>query len=122
MKEPIEQANYVGGNNQFENTFNQGWRNHPNFSWRDNQNSFSLQEANTPLQQEKKADIEAMIVQMAKHTNQFIASTRLILQNQEAQIKNLEVQSGQIATANNARKQGTLPISTEVNPRSNAML
>jgi hypothetical protein len=39
-----EQANYVGQNNyppknnSYSNTYNAGWRNHPNFSWSNNQN------------------------------------------------------------------------------------
>jgi hypothetical protein len=39
-----EQTNYVGQNNYppknnpYSNTYNAGWRNHPNFSWSNNQN------------------------------------------------------------------------------------
>jgi hypothetical protein len=44
-----KQANYVGHNNYppknnpFSNTYNPGWRNHPNFSWSNNQNALNLQ-------------------------------------------------------------------------------
>ena len=41
----IEQTNYVGNqfqgrqaNNPYSNTYNPGWRNHPNFSWSNNNN------------------------------------------------------------------------------------
>ena len=41
----MEQANYVGNqfqkrqaNNPYSNTYNPGWRNHPNFSWSNNNN------------------------------------------------------------------------------------
>lgn len=37
-----KEANYVGNynkeNNPFSNSFNQGWRNHPNLSWKSKQN------------------------------------------------------------------------------------
>ena len=42
-----EQANYIGQypskNNPYSNTYNLGWRNHPNFSWSNNQNALNLQ-------------------------------------------------------------------------------
>ena len=41
----LEQVNFVGnqfqgkqGNNPFSNTYNPGWRNHPKFSWNNNNN------------------------------------------------------------------------------------
>ncbi|XP_050229099.1 uncharacterized protein LOC126678239 [Mercurialis annua] len=36
-----EQVNYVGGqwNDPYSNTYNPGWRNHPNFSWKDTNHS-----------------------------------------------------------------------------------
>ena len=38
---PMEQAQVVGSfprsNNPYSNTYNPGWRNHPNFSWRNDQ-------------------------------------------------------------------------------------
>jgi hypothetical protein len=44
-----EQANYVGQNNYppkknpYSNTYNPGWRNHPNFSWSNNQRALNFQ-------------------------------------------------------------------------------
>ncbi|MED6112225.1 hypothetical protein PIB30_059764 [Stylosanthes scabra] len=38
----VEQVNYVGNqprNDPYSNTYNQGWKNHPNFSWGGNQGS-----------------------------------------------------------------------------------
>ena len=67
----MKQANYVVGNNLFRNTFNQGCRNHPNFSWHDNQNSMSLQQANPQLQREKKVDIDSTMAKMVEHTSEM---------------------------------------------------
>ena len=44
----VEQAQYVGNfgrpqNNPYSQTYNPGWRNHPNFSWKNNQNMGNVQ-------------------------------------------------------------------------------
>ena len=120
MTEGTEQANYIGNNNPFGNTFNPAWRNHPNFSWRNTQNpqnSQNHQMQQAPPPREKKADLESLMAKMAEHTNSFMAETRTALQNQSAQIRSLETQINQLANANNTRQQGTLPSNTVVNPK-----
>ncbi|XP_073124805.1 uncharacterized protein [Henckelia pumila] len=47
----------------------------------------------------------------------FISSTDTRLQNQDASIKNLETQLGQLANIIAGRTQGTLPSDTEKNPK-----
>ena len=43
---PMEQAQVVGSfprsNNRYSNTYNPGWRNHPNFSWRNDQQGHGM--------------------------------------------------------------------------------
>ncbi|KAI4347750.1 hypothetical protein L6164_008533 [Bauhinia variegata] len=34
IEEAAEEVNYVGNNNPYSNTYNPGWRNHSNFSWK----------------------------------------------------------------------------------------
>ena len=51
--------------------------------------------------------------QVAENTNHFMAYTKVTLQKQAAQTKNLKVQNGQTAISNNGRQQGTLPRTTE---------
>ncbi|XP_073153675.1 uncharacterized protein [Henckelia pumila] len=48
---------------------------------------------------------------------QFISSTETRMQNQDASIKNLEKQIGQLAKTISSRDQGTLPSDTEKNPK-----
>lgn len=48
---------------------------------------------------------------------QYITKIETNFQNQQASIKNLEQQVGQIATALSGRAQGTLPSNTETNPK-----
>ena len=112
-----EQANFVGNNNNnaYGNSYNPSWRNHPNFSWRNNQNAAPLQQA-LPLQ-DKSSHLEDLIGRMAEHTTKFMDETKTVLQNQSAQIRSLEAQISQLAMAQNARPQGTLPSNTEINPK-----
>ena len=118
VREGLEQASYVGNNtnnNGYGNTYNQSWRNHPNFSWRNNQNAAPIQQAPPP--QDKTSHLEDLIGKMAEHTTKFMDETKNALQNQSAQIRNLEAQISQLAMAQNARPQGALPSNTEVNPK-----
>ncbi|XP_010247916.1 PREDICTED: uncharacterized protein LOC104590859 [Nelumbo nucifera] len=94
--------------NQYPRAFNLGWRNHPNLSWQ-NQNAVKPfpQNFNQP---EKKSNLEELMTK-------FIASAETRFQNQEASIKNLETQVGQLAQMISSRVQGTLPSNTEANPR-----
>lgn len=110
----FDQANYVSNfsrpNNAFSNTYNPGWRNHPNFAW--NQNNVKQQPPGFQSQ-EKKPNLEDL---MAK----FLNTAESRFQNQEASIRNLEVQVGQLANLVAARPQGSLPSNTEKNPREQA--
>ncbi|PIN24199.1 DNA-directed DNA polymerase [Handroanthus impetiginosus] len=97
-------------NNPYSNTYNPGWRQHPNFSWNNNQGQGSAprfqqdgqQQVQQPIQ-EKKPSLEETLIQ-------FMASTA-------ANFKTMETQIGQLANAINSRLQGSLPSNTEPNPR-----
>ena len=64
-----EQLNYIGNNprpqnNPYSNTYNAGWRNHPNFSWSGQGNQKPqplLGYQQPPYQQEKKLNLEEML-------------------------------------------------------------
>ena len=77
MPSQSEQARYIGNqrNEPFSNTYNPGWRNHPNFSWRKNQNVFKpqgnyqqqvLQPPNLPQQ---KVNVEDALAQLTMNTS-----------------------------------------------------
>ncbi|PIN17626.1 DNA-directed DNA polymerase [Handroanthus impetiginosus] len=97
-------------NNPYSNTYNPGWRQHPNFSWNNNQGQGSAprfqqsgqQQVQRPMQ-EKKPSLEETLIQ-------FMASTA-------ANFEMMETQIGQLANAINSRHQGSLPSNTEPNPR-----
>ncbi|XP_039133248.1 uncharacterized protein LOC120270298 [Dioscorea cayenensis subsp. rotundata] len=130
---PVETVDYVGGaprgpGNPYGNTYNPGWRNHPNFSWGQQQQHRPPQPQGLPpqpLQQpEKKFTTEDVLARFMISTeakfvninNQF-AGVNTILRNVQASIQSLENQVGQLARANSERPPGSLPSNTENNPR-----
>jgi hypothetical protein len=108
-----EQASYVSNyqrqqNNPYSNTYNPGWQNHPNFSWRNNQ--ANSQPPPGFQQQDKEPSLKEILTQ-------FISKSDSRMQNTEASIKALERQVGQLANQLSERTQGTLPSNTKPNPR-----
>ena len=103
----VEHAQYMEKFSQNQNfnpygqNYNPGWKNHPNFSWK-NQNAGNPMEQDKPLQppQEKKQSLDLkmeqladMHVNMMKSHDKFENETRTS-HNQAAQLRNLEVQMG----------------------------
>src|SRR3954467_9718440 len=123
----VEEINFLKQNNPYSNTYNPGWKNHPNFSWKDQQGNVPKQGAASyqgipqqqqqyrppqqqpyqqPYQQpqqqfqqqgQRKADWEITIEKMAAQGSQFQEETRSNFRNTGASIKNLEIQMSQIA-------------------------
>ncbi|XP_057451884.1 uncharacterized protein LOC130743668 [Lotus japonicus] len=103
-------------NNPYSNTYNPGWRNHPNFLWRDqdksgnsreysNQRTYGQDQKPQPsLEQESgKKSLEEIVGELVQATSKlqvstdsFINESRNNFKNQEASIKNMENQVGQI--------------------------
>nr|XP_023916883.1 uncharacterized protein LOC112028427 [Quercus suber] len=106
------QTNYVSNfqrqNNPYLNTYNPKWRNHPNFSWSNNQGQAKLPQQFP--QQEKKPTLEDMFMQ-------YMQKTDVAIQNNLASIRNLEVQIGQLSSMLTERTTGTLPSTTVTNPK-----
>ena len=127
----VEQAQYMTKFPQNQNfnpygqNYNPGWKNHPNFSWK-NQNVGNPMEQVKPLQtsQKKKLSLDFKMEQLAdmhmnmmKSHDKFENKTRTSLKNQAAKLRNLEVQMGQMALLLSKREQGNLPSTSKVNPR-----
>ena len=88
-----------------------------------------MQNNNQP--KEKKVDLEEVVAHMMTSHTTFMNETKANFQNQAqqlqnqstqlknqgAQLKNLEVQMGQTAAMLTERPQGSLPSTSEVNPR-----
>ncbi|KAG9458442.1 hypothetical protein H6P81_002950 [Aristolochia fimbriata] len=128
----LDQANYVSNfrrsNDPYNNTYNPGWRNHPNFSWNNYNQQSSTQQPNAQTrpppgfqraarEPEQKANLEDMISKILANQEKGEAWTEARLQTQEASIRNLEKQVGQPANAISGRNKGTLPSNSETNPK-----
>ncbi|XP_073153976.1 uncharacterized protein [Henckelia pumila] len=108
-------ASHMGNQNRprndpFLNSYNTGWRQHPNFSWGGQNNKPYGNQNYSRHPHEEKSSLEQMM-------QKFISSTETRMQNQDASIKNLENQIGQLAKSISSRDQGTLPSDTEKNPK-----
>ena len=136
---PMEQVDFVSGGqrglgNPYSSTYNQGWRNHPNFSW----GQGSQQRAPSPPQQQ--AYQNASLPQKARNYTtedvlaRFMVSTEAKFEtmqadlrtvqtdfrNLQASVKSIENQMGQLTSIVKTlaeRLPGSLPSDTEVNPR-----
>ncbi|KAI5317261.1 hypothetical protein L3X38_036968 [Prunus dulcis] len=95
-------------NDPYSQSYNPGWRNHPNFSWRNTQN-----QANPPSLQrpQQSSSLEDIVKQMAINQSNFQQTT-------QAAISKLEVQLGQIATEIAQREPGKWPSQTVINPKN----
>ncbi|XP_052197380.1 uncharacterized protein LOC127804545 [Diospyros lotus] len=91
-------------NNPFSQTYNLGGRNHPNFSYDNNQNSQNPQKMGRP--QEERGRWEEAVSTLQERNDQT-----------DAAIKNIENQIGQLAKILTERQPGTWPSNTEVNPK-----
>ncbi|CAN6721096.1 unnamed protein product [Malus baccata var. baccata] len=139
-----ESANAVGFGNQnqprhdpYSNTYNPGWRDHPNFKWRDPQqpqqqggfrqqppgfytkpfvpNQNQVQSAPTTSSMSLDND---QVVKLLTTLTQEVQTQNKERQIQDKWVDNLEKQMGQIAEfMGQIREQGRLPSSTVMNPK-----
>ncbi|KAL0396348.1 UNVERIFIED_CONTAM: hypothetical protein Scaly_0083200 [Sesamum calycinum] len=86
------------------------WHNHPNFSWSNNQGPLGNHQSQHQAPQEKKSNLEDML-------SNFITATNTRFQNQDASIRNLKVQMGQLVSIFSGKKEGQLPSDTEKKSR-----
>ena len=130
QSQPQQQGQYGGNNYQNQNQ-GQGWRNNQNqnnqnsqgYGWRNNQNNMPPPRVSEPPP-EKKVDLEQALAQMLTSHTAFMNETKANMQqhatqlnNQAAQLRNLQVQMGQMANLLTERQPGSLPSNSEVNPR-----
>lgn len=134
----LEHANAVGGfqgqqrqkYDPFSNTYNQGWRDHPNFRWSNNDNVLQppgnnfnrpppgFQQArqqmpyqSPPQQQAPSKSLEDLIASLANSQQSFQQKT-------DKSIENLERQVSQLANMMSQQHQpGKLPSQTIINPK-----
>ncbi|XP_031120219.1 uncharacterized protein LOC116023362 [Ipomoea triloba] len=126
-----EQANAVGGfpgqpqrnYDPYSNTYNPGWRDHPNLSYKPRP-QFSQFQPRQPIQQQPSSSqqpssnssmsLEDIVKSLATNTHQFQQETKTSIQHLESQISQLA------STMSRLESQGKLPSQTVVNPKKNA--
>ncbi|XP_073041875.1 uncharacterized protein [Primulina eburnea] len=137
-----DSVNYVGNQgrpqyNPYSFSYNPGWRNHPNFGWRQPETAVEPLQFNPPQHptqqrppqqppkppqgagpsmppgfkpQDSKSNLEDMLAK-------YIAGNEMRWQNHDAMMQRVETQLGQLATQMSTRAPGTLPSDTEKNPK-----
>ncbi|XP_022865368.1 uncharacterized protein LOC111385223 [Olea europaea var. sylvestris] len=126
----IEDVNYTQNfqrqqHNPNPNTYYPDWRNHPGFQWSNNQGAHIAPQQTAPpefQQNEKKTSLEDLVTKLTEMSTQHMQRTNKSLQVQDAAIKNLENQMGQIAKALSERQQGALSSDTDINPKQQVMV
>ncbi|KAM2832466.1 hypothetical protein COP1_032414 [Malus domestica] len=136
-----EAANAVGFGNQnqprhdpYSNSYNPGWRDHPNFKWRDPQQQGGFRQQppcfytkpfvpnqnqvqSAPPTSGTSLDND-QVVKLLTTLTQEVQTQNKERQIQDKRVDNLEKQMGQIAEfMGQIREQGRLPSSTVVNPK-----
>ena len=110
--EQVNALNFHGKspNSPYSSTYNPNWRNHPNFSWRQNlppmnqeNQQFVPPNPTYPQQPQRKSSLEDTL-------QQFMQSTQQVLQSNSQAISKLETQLGQLATAVEKKKFPSQPI------------
>ncbi|KAM2575137.1 hypothetical protein TB2_006985 [Malus domestica] len=128
---------YQQRNDPFSNTYNPGWRDHPNFKWREpqqgqQQNTFRQQPPgfyqtsfapnqtqiqSAPTNSGTSLDNDT-ILKLLNTLSQGLENQTTALQTQAKRVDHLEKQIGQIAEfVGQFRDQGRLPSSTVANPK-----
>ncbi|KAG9453456.1 hypothetical protein H6P81_006360 [Aristolochia fimbriata] len=116
-------------NDPYSNTYNPGWRSHPNFSWSNNNNQqSSSQQPNAQTrpppgfqraaqEQEQKVSFKDIVSKFLANQEKRDARTESRFQTRETSIENLKIQMGQLVNVISGRNQGTLSSNSETNPK-----
>ncbi|GFZ01221.1 hypothetical protein Acr_14g0008560 [Actinidia rufa] len=127
-------------NDPFSNTYNPGWRNHPNFSWKqpDQGNFAQGPKPNFPIGQmplayrpnipsgyqqppppppQRNTDFEEKVLRALQSFEVTNQTTSQLLSSHTQSIAKLETQMGQLANALSRRDEGKLPSQSVANPK-----
>ncbi|KAH9669750.1 DUF4220 domain-containing protein [Citrus sinensis] len=128
QEEPVEQANAVGGfpgmpqrrYDPYAQTYNPGWKDHPNFSYEVRQSRFPQQypprqPAPPQLNSKSGISLEEIVKSLATNTQQFQQATTTSIQNLENQMSQLATTVSRLES----QVLGRLPSQSEVNPKQN---
>ncbi|XP_017622191.1 uncharacterized protein LOC108466378 [Gossypium arboreum] len=124
QEDSTEQANTVGNfpgppqrrYDPYSNSYNVGWKDHPNLSYGTNPWFNQPFEQRSPQNQQipiPKSSLEAIVERLANSTEKFQQKTDMLLQELDKQVSKL------VLTVSRLESQGKLPSQTDLNPRHN---
>ncbi|XP_075486393.1 uncharacterized protein LOC142526005 [Primulina tabacum] len=130
QEETTQQANAIGGfpgqpqrrYDPYSNSYNPGWRDHPNFSYKNQggQQGYPQQNWNKQHAPEQTSNsgmsLDEIVKALAENTQKFQQETRASIQNLGTQITQIATSVSKLETQNS----GKLPSQTVVNPKENA--
>ncbi|XP_052882791.1 uncharacterized protein LOC128291619 [Gossypium arboreum] len=99
--------------NPYGNTFNPGWRDHPNMSYGNKNQNYQPRPPPFPNQSPQKTSLETIVEKLAISQEKFQTQTQSHLQEIDKQISQLAQIVGHLES------QGRLPSQTETNSREN---
>ncbi|KAG8475528.1 hypothetical protein CXB51_032270 [Gossypium anomalum] len=99
--------------NPYSNTFNPGWRDHPNMSYGNKNQNYQPRPPPFPNQSPQKTSLETIVEKLAISQEKFQTQTQSHLQEIDKQISQLAQTVGRLES------QGRLPSQIETNPREN---
>ena len=101
----------------YSNSYNVGWKDHPNLSYKMNprfNQSFQQRPPQNQHMPPPKSSLEAIVERLANSTEKFQQKTDMHLQELDKKVSKLAL------TVSRLESQGKLPSQTEPNPRHNA--
>ncbi|XP_074572726.1 uncharacterized protein LOC141829209 [Curcuma longa] len=117
-----EQCDAVGAfnqrNNPYSNTYNPGWKNHPNFSYRNNNNAYQGGPSNQSFQPKASEEVSdtQKILKILEKLQGDVVKINEKLDDHDKRMKMQETQIAQISSSLSSRTVGTLPGKPEFNP------
>ncbi|KAL0395775.1 UNVERIFIED_CONTAM: hypothetical protein Scaly_0025900 [Sesamum calycinum] len=134
---PTEHADAIGGfsgqqqrrYDPFSNTYNPGWKDHPNLSYGAQSQNFQRPQYRPPMpppsNPKQGTHLEDMMKTLISNTQQIQQNTQQqiqqLQQSVQTSIQNLESQMSQLASSvSKLESQGKLPSQTVINPKQNA--
>ncbi|KAG9450269.1 hypothetical protein H6P81_010234 [Aristolochia fimbriata] len=126
MNSTLEQANFVGNSRRidpYNYTYNPGWRNHPNFSWNNTNQTrqhpprFKPLQANAQQKEEPQWEEERKMIREMYAEFQSMKTMQADVQSLKQSVTLLTTQVNQLNKDVYERPRGALPSNSEVNPK-----
>ncbi|KAG9458936.1 hypothetical protein H6P81_003444 [Aristolochia fimbriata] len=122
-----EQTNFVGNSRRmdpYSNTYNPGWKNHPNFSWnnanqaRQHPPGFKPPKANAQQKEESQREEDSKLIRAIYVELQSMKTLQIEVQSIKQSVTLLTTQVNQLNRDMYEKPRGALPSNSEINPKA----